>query len=168
MTDADVRSERIRRYLDDADAAIERHVARQGDFDEGRRAIDSALQAMYRAFNGLNGQPAFWDRADADDGLTLQALIYVRGRMEHDVLVESHEEQPTLPGDDVPPSDDLLPGSTFRWLPWEAMKPFMVANYGRDKKPLVEAYVAGEYVLPTLYRGLSHLRTELSLSEGHE
>lgn len=151
--------------LDDAVAAIERHVySRLESSEEARRAIDAALGAIYRSHNYLRETvPDYWTQADATlSGLKMQAVVYVRGRMEH-APVDAHETEFLVPGPGTVPSPDLYPTLNYYWKIWPEMKFDMVPPphmpERSDKRPLVEKYVAGRLVVGTLRASIEHLRS---------
>jgi hypothetical protein len=163
MTLDEPRRAAIERYLRDATAATDQLVASGDHADEARRAIDHAVQALYRAFNGLKDEPEFWDRATSRSGETMQAVIYVRGRMEHDVLVDVHEDEILVPSEDVIPSPDLYPGRNLWWRVWPEMEPYLApAGQGRDKRDLVRFTLAGRLIADTLRTSIEHLTSELT------
>ena len=156
----------VQSRIGDAEAAIERLIGGASDPVEARRAIDAALQAIYRAHNGLRDRPGYWDRAGASvEGCTLQAVVYVRGRMEHEVLVEAHESEVLVPTPTMLTSEDLYPGINYYWLIWDEIAPHMTPSPGaRDKRALVEEHLAGRLVVQGLRRSVRHLLAELPLS----
>lgn len=154
----------VARYLADAEAAIDRLVGMGEDREEGRRAIDSALQAIYRAHNGLKDEPGFWERANADEaGKTMQALMYVRGRMEHVVVVDVHEStDEILLGPYTFPAENLIFGPQFWWRDWDEMLPHLDPAHGhRDKRPIVQETLPERRIADTLRTAIDYLSGEL-------
>ncbi|WP_394685326.1 hypothetical protein [uncultured Microbacterium sp.] len=157
-------AERVRRYLGDAEAAMRRHAdSLPFDVDEPRRALDNALQALYRAQNGLAETPGYWDRAAASGGgRTLLALMFVRGRMEHDVLVDVHEAEILVPSEDLAPSENLSPGVNYWWKTRAEMEPHLEPAKGqRDRRDLVYGTLCGVLVMDTIAYAIQHLRSEV-------
>lgn len=149
----------IQTVLGDAEAAIQRHIAsRVTNPDDARRSIDAALESIYRASNVLKeGNPTYWEAASRTiEGRTMQAIIYMRGRVTHR-LVETHEPEILVPSPDVYPSEDLFTDVNYYWNTWDEMADEMEPIDKHDKRDLVEQLVAGRLVVESLRRSVRYL-----------
>lgn len=153
---------RITQALDDADAAIERHICGRLTADEARRGINEALDAIYRAYASLNGRDGFYEAASSSvEGATLLGLIYVRGKSTH-ALIEAHEAELLFPAEDLYPSEDLYTDLNYSWLVWPELEPLVRPRKNdRDRRPEVSQYLAGHLVVEGLRRAVRQLRWSL-------
>lgn len=153
---------RITQALDDADAAVERHIRGRLDEDEARRGINETLDAIYRAYASLQGRKGFFEAACANvDGATLLGLMYVRGKSTH-ALVEAHEAEILVPTEDLYPSPDLYTDLNYSWLIWPELEPLVIPRKSeRDRRPEVEQHLAGRLVVQGLRRAIRQLRWSL-------
>lgn len=157
----------------DFDAAFDRLVQAAGDEAEQRRALDAALDMLYRLREHLKStmQPAapntrnpYYALAGASsDGRTTEGVVALRGFRTHSVaLPVAPKPEPLLPGSFFP-GEHTYPGANLTWveLPAKAvaeakLKPLTAGALARYR-----ADVQGQMVLYTLKNARGFLRAHL-------
>lgn len=152
--------------LDDAEAAVERHIGGRLDDAEARRGFNESLDCIYRAFSALKDRPGFFpEAAESVEGQTLLAVVWVRGKAVHQ-LIEPSEGEWLFPEPGLYPSPDLYPELNYSWLVYDELHDFISPTRQqekakRDNRPFVRQHLAGRLVVQSLRRAIRYLRAEL-------
>lgn len=152
--------------LDDADAAVKRHVRGRLDEGEARRGLNESLDCIYRAFSALKDRPGFFaEAAESGEGRTLLAVVWVRGKAGHR-LIEPSEGEWLLPSPGAYPSPDLYPDLKYSWLVYDELEDLISPtpereSPNRDHRPNVRQHLAGRPIAQSLRRAIRYLTTEL-------